>query len=416
MASSPNLRDICGLTLLALVLNFVHSGTKSLVLDESVSANWAHLPLVSLFPVLAGVDRNMSLYHLLLHFWVRIFGESEIALRGMSALFGALAVSASYQLGTRLFGRRVGFAAGFLLALNSFMVEAAQTARSYTLLVWLVTLSSWFLVVELERPSQRSRIGYVLMSTAAIYAHYVAAYVLLVHAGTVVAMSRRDAFTRRWLAVATAILLLCSPEIVIAYRAGGKELSWITAPSLNDIQLVLVDLAGGSLLALILLLVSGFYATVFAIRRRGGWPVGFIAAWLFVPIALCFAVSYLVPMFLPSHLVICIPALMLFGTAAIAGPRGTLPAVVLVAPVAALFAVQLATYYRGDSEHQSDAVGAVEADALRVVVPGVLLLGDRPVVGRLHARRACPRSSRRGRCAGPSRRGRSGGCSDPRSR
>ena len=31
-------------------------------------------------------------------------------------------------------------------------------------------------------------------------------------------------------------------------------------------------------------------------------------------------------------------------------------------------------------------MGAVEADARRVVVPGVLLLGDRPVVGRLHAR------------------------------
>ena len=32
-------------------------------------------------------------------------------------------------------------------------------------------------------------------------------------------------------------------------------------------------------------------------------------------------------------------------------------------------------------------MGAVEADARRVVVPGMLLLQHRPVVGRLHARR-----------------------------
>jgi mannosyltransferase len=292
----------------------------------------------------------MSLYHLMLHFWVRIFGESETAVRSMSALFGALAVSIVYLLGARLFGRKVGLAAAFLLALNAFMVESAQTARSYALLVLLVTLSSYFLVVELERPSTRGRIGYVLTSSAAIYAHYFAAYVLLVHAGTVLAMRRRDAFSRQWLAVAAAILVLCGPEIVIAYKAGAGELSWLTAPSLNDMKLVLVDLAGGSLLSLLLLTASGFSATVFAIRRRRWWPIGFIAAWLLVPIALCFAVSYLVPMFFPSHLVICIPALMLFGTAAIAGPRSSLLTVVLIGPLVWLSAIQLATFYRSNSD------------------------------------------------------------------
>src|SRR5208282_3315150 len=125
-------------------------------------------------------------------------------------------------------------------------------------------LSSYFLAVELEQPSRRGRIGYVLTSSLAVYAHYLAALVLLVHFGTVVAMKRRAAFKREWLGVAMAILLLCSPGVIVAYRAGAGQIAWIARPSLNDIVPVLADLAGGSRLLLVALLAGGCYATVAA--------------------------------------------------------------------------------------------------------------------------------------------------------
>src|SRR5208282_1957642 len=84
-------------------------------------------------------------------------------------------------------------------------------------------LSSYFLAVELEQPSRRGRIGYVLTSSLAVYAHYLAALVLLVHFGTVVAMKRRAAFKREWLGVAMAILLLCSPGVIVAYPAVAER-------------------------------------------------------------------------------------------------------------------------------------------------------------------------------------------------
>ena len=341
--------DICGLTLIAISLNLVKIGSRSIVLDESTSILYGRSSFSSLLQVLTKDDPNMGLYYLLLNFWVRIFGESEAAVRSLSAIFGALAVPAIYLLGARLFGRTLGLAAGLLLALDAFIVQYAQTARAYALLVLLVTLSSYFMVVELERPSKRSRMGYVLTSALAVYAHYFAAYVLVVHFGTVVAMKRRAAL--KWLEVAAAILLLCAPEAIFAYRddAAHHRLGWIARPSLKDIVPVLANLAGGGRVLLVALLAGGCYAIVSAVRDRRYWPTGFVAAWLVVPVVLSFALSFVRPMFFPTYLIICVPALVLFGTGALARVRRPVVAAALVAPLVCLSAIRLAGFYRGDS-------------------------------------------------------------------
>lgn len=349
--SSPSCRDVFALTLMGLLLNLVHLATKSVWLNESESVLYGCSNLTSLVPVLTSSDPNMSLYYVLLNFWMRIFGESEAAIRSLSALFGALAVAAIYLLGARLFGRTVGFVAGLLLALNAFMVQYAQTARTYALLIFLVTLSSYFLVVELERPSTRSRIGYVCASTLAMYAHYFAAYVLVVHLGTVVALRGRAALKRAWLGVAAAIALLCTPEAIIAHRRGpGAMIGWISQPSVNEVGRVFVDFAGGSQLLLFALLAGGCYATVSAIRERQYWPHLFVAAWLVVPVVLDFAVSFIQPMFINRYLIICVPALVLFGASAIARLRRPLTVAVFTAPLVLLSVTQLLAWYGRDAQ------------------------------------------------------------------
>jgi hypothetical protein len=66
--SSPVCRDICALTLIALLLNVFRLGTKSMVLDESTSVSYARLSFTSLLHVLTGGDPNMALYYVLLNF------------------------------------------------------------------------------------------------------------------------------------------------------------------------------------------------------------------------------------------------------------------------------------------------------------------------------------------------------------
>lgn len=335
----------------------------------------------------------MGLYHLLLNLWVRIFGESEFAVRSMSALFGALAVAAVYLLGVHLYGRVAGLLAGLLFALNAFIVQYAQDARSYSLLGLLVTLSSYFLVVELERPSKRYRMAYVISSSLAIYAHYFAAYVLIVQFATVVTMRGRDALKRDWLAVWAAILLLCMPAAIIAYHSGAGWLNWLKQPSIYDLWSVLVALAGGSWLLLIAILACGSYATLCAIREMRYWRQGFVAAWLLVPIALSFIVSRIQPMFLARYFTICVPALVLFGASVVPQLRRPIATGLVIALLVGLSAMQLAQYYgRSQSEDWRDATRYIIADTQP---------GDAIVFYPAYARGPFEYYQRQGEVAGP---------------
>jgi mannosyltransferase len=355
--------DICALTILSLSLNLMHLAARSVDLDESASVAFARLSLPSLASLLSGGNPNMGFYYVLLSVWIRIFGESEAAIRFPSALCGALSVAAIYLLGSRLFGRMVGFVAGLLLALDSFVVEHAHSARGYTMLILLITMSSYFLVVELEQPSKLNRIAYVLTSTLAVYTHYFAAYVLLVHAGAVLALKRRAALNREWLEMAVAVLLLCTPEAIFAYRKGSGGIAWIKRPSLRNIGSVLVDLAGGSRIILAGLLIGGCCATAISVRATRYWPIGFVAAWLVMPILLSFAASFAIPMFIPYYLIICVPALILFGLAGLPKIKYPLLGWLLIAPFIWLSATQLRVFYaRTAHENWRDATRYVLAD------------------------------------------------------
>jgi uncharacterized membrane protein len=353
---------IAGLTVLAFALAAYHLGAKSLGLDEAVSVAHAQLGLHGLWEVVSRVDPNMGLYYVLLHFWVQIFGNGEAAVRSLSVVLAACAVPVMIALGWRLFGRTVGLIAGLLLALNPYFLEYEQTARSYGLLVLLVLLSSYFFVRALERPTGATLLGYVLCSVLAIYAQYFSAFVLLVQLLTLVAVSRRDAFTRPWVLAGATTTVLCVPEVVFALRKGTGGISWLPEPSLHGLLHLPVALAGGTILAsplirqgtsatvshifiaaglilavaLMLLACWGFLRSVTTGRVR--WQTGFVAAWLLAPVFLAFVISRLgQPIFETRYLIIALPALLLLAALGISElPSRGLGATALVALVALL--------------------------------------------------------------------------------
>ena len=389
--------DAGALLLVALFVDLVWLGRTNILFDESSSVVLSHLSVRGLFAALGGSGGNMGLYYFLLKFWVGIFGESEVAVRSLSVLFAALAVPATYLLGARLFGRTAGLLAGLLLALNAFMVEYAQTARSYALLVLLVTLSSLFLVGELERPSRANRLGYVLASACAVYTHYFAALVLLVHFGTVLAIARKGALSRPWLGTAASLLLLCIPEAIVALQKGPADIAWIDRPSLRDIEPLLVALSGGGRILLFLLLTCGLYALASAMRGRRSWYEVFVSAWFLGPLVLSFAASFVQPMFVPHYLIISVPALVLLAAAGVTRIAGMRSWVLVFAATmfAGLSTGNLLDYYRRDrGENWRDAARYILS--LQHVDDGIAFYPD-------GARRPIEYYERRAGATGPTR-------------
>ena len=336
---------IAALTILGFALASYRLGTKSMWLDEATSANHARLGLGGLWTVLSSTDPNMGLYYVLLHFWVRVFGYSEAAVRSMTVVLAGWSVPVMVLLGKRLFGRATGLLAGLLLAISPFFVQYEQTARSYALVVLLVPLSSYFFVAELERPARATRVAYVLSSSLAVYAHYFAAYVLLAQLATLLAVKRRGSLTGGWLIAAAAVAGLCAPEVVFAFRAGPGKVSWLQAPTVRTLAHLPSELAGGIALAVVLIvLVCYGFARAAADRRE--WQVGFLAAWLAIPVILDFAVSTIVqPLFLDYYLIVVLPPFLLLAAAGVARlPRRAAQAIVL-GPLVVLSAVGVRHWY-----------------------------------------------------------------------
>lgn len=338
-------RDAAQVCVLALALGAFHLGTRSILLDESTSIEIARVGIASLPGALMDGDPNMRLFYVLLTFWVKIFGESEAAVRSLPLIFGALGAGAVCLLGTRLFGRAAGVLAGILFALDAFIVQYAQTARGYSLLVFLVTLSSLLLVVEHDRTSRRARIGYVLVTTLAIYAHFFAALVLLAHAVVIILLRRREYLTVEWARAGAAIVLLCVPAALSAIHAGPHAISWIERPSPRDVAHVLADLAGDSQLLVLAFLSCALYVTVSAMRRRDSAAQLFLMTWLVLPIVASYAVSFIQPVFQSNYLIICVPPLVIFAGAAVGNVRNRVATAVIAAALVGMSALQLVSYY-----------------------------------------------------------------------
>jgi len=88
---------------LAFLLRLVNLN-QSLWLDEGIQW-WAStsFPLKHLVTEYIKGDFNPPLFHIVLHFWTKVFGTSEISLRFPSVIFGVLTVFFTYKISQIIF-------------------------------------------------------------------------------------------------------------------------------------------------------------------------------------------------------------------------------------------------------------------------------------------------------------------------
>ncbi len=144
--------------ILALGLNFLWIGGKSLWNDEAVSF---YASLGGLRSVLewTAQDVHQPFYYLVLAVWLNL-GESAAALRALSALSMAGAALLTYFAARRLFNPGVAFAAALLFATNPTTVNWAQKARPYGLQTLLLAIALWgFVAGFLALRDQRRWLG-----------------------------------------------------------------------------------------------------------------------------------------------------------------------------------------------------------------------------------------------------------------
>lgn len=224
--------------LLSLGLRWYRLDGQSLWADEGNSAALALRGLSSITRD-AAHDIHPPLYYYLLHFWVLLWGDSEIALRSLSALAGTMLVCATFVLGRELFHRRVAYIAAFLAAISPFQVYYSQEARMYILVALWSALAVLFSVRWMrswtavgDGPRGRTTLCallYVCFATAALYTHYFAFTIPLVtniaYGLGMIAYSSLRRFHRlaAWAGAQLVIAALYLPWLRLA---GGQLTTW----------------------------------------------------------------------------------------------------------------------------------------------------------------------------------------------
>ncbi|AFY76869.1 putative membrane protein [Pleurocapsa sp. PCC 7327] len=79
------------------------------------------------------------------HLWLRLFGNSETAMRSLVAIFSIGAIGSAYGLGRCLLGYRGGLLLAALLGLNPYYLFHSLNVRMYGSLVFWVILTTWAL-------------------------------------------------------------------------------------------------------------------------------------------------------------------------------------------------------------------------------------------------------------------------------
>jgi mannosyltransferase len=300
---------LAGIVALAAAIRWYAIGRGSIWIDEATSLALVRLPWRAFLRTLWEYEANMAFYYLLLRAWLNL-GDSEVAVRSLSALFGTLAVLALYGLGRRLFDERVGLLAAALLSVNMFHLWFSQEARSYSLVVLLVILSLRFFVEGVEGPERRSVwLGYAIASVLAVYTHFFAVLVLAAQWLAVGPRRLKRIGPRRLVPMTLGMTLALLPLAVFVLRHDQGQIDWLPPMSVASVLGTLLAICGYNPLAMLVVvvgLVSAFKHA--AADDDAAWRKRLLGLCLVFPMVVVALASLAKPLFFFRYFAICIPA------------------------------------------------------------------------------------------------------------
>ncbi|MFO7992137.1 MAG: glycosyltransferase family 39 protein [Thermoplasmata archaeon] len=244
----------------SFVLRIYNLSGESLWLDEIYSLERAKLSLTQIYEV-----SYRPLYFFFLHFWLRIFGTSELALRIPGVIFGVLSVFVLYKIGKLLFDERIGLLSALILALSQFHVWQSQEVRMYSMLAFFSALSMFYFLIMVKKEWSRLRAaGYLISSVLLFYTHPFGIFIIVAQNTFLFTfvMSKESKIKpsiKKWVMLQTVLFASFIP-LLAGYLGkarsiqSGEGLGWISEPTVITIIRVFIRYSGHVLLFILFVL------------------------------------------------------------------------------------------------------------------------------------------------------------------
>ena len=167
-------------------------------------------------------ELHSGAYHLATWPWVKLFGDSDTALRSLSVVFGVVAVVLLMVLARHLFGTRTAFLVAPIFLVHAQTIRHFQEARTYSLAMVGAIAATLLFVRALDVPESRRRwLAYGAGAALCCYAHLFVVYVLASH--VLVLLVRRALPPGRLLVPTAAAFVVVAAPLAIYPLSGARR-------------------------------------------------------------------------------------------------------------------------------------------------------------------------------------------------
>jgi hypothetical protein len=224
------------LVLAGLIIRLIFMHYQGLSNDELSAWHRTHFSTWNEFWV-QGVkvgDMHPAFYQVLLWFWVRVFGDSELAIRSTSLIFYILTSLLIYRIGFRHFSKYSGLLVIALFTGLTFTVMNTVFARPYNSGVFFLLLT-FYGILELKISQERYWKWMLIISAGligAMVSHYFAFLVAIVLSFLGLLYLGKSRVLYLILAGLIAIGLFLPHLPITLFQVGRGGLGWLAAPNL----------------------------------------------------------------------------------------------------------------------------------------------------------------------------------------
>ncbi len=259
------------LVLVGIIIRLIFISYQGLSNDELSAWHRTHFSSWNDFWV-QGVkvgDMHPAFYQVLLWFWVRVFGDSEIAIRSTSLIFYVLTSGLIYRIGICHFSKFSGLLLIALYTGLTFTVINTVFARPYNSGVFFLLLA-FYGILELKVNQAKLWKWTFIISLGligAMLSHYFAFLVALVLSGLGLFYVGRKRLLYLLAAGVLAVLLFIPHLPITFFQVGRGGLGWLAAPKLSW-PLDFIHLFFNDSWGLVLSLSCMFLILLIASKRR----------------------------------------------------------------------------------------------------------------------------------------------------
>jgi len=276
---------------------------NSLAGDEPFSVYFAQMDLPDILRHLRP-GNNPPLYELFLHYWIKTFGISEVAVRIPSLIFVSVTAAFLYKIGDEFFTTQAGIVAGVLFSFSNYATYFAHEARVYALFGMLTCISFYYFLRWVNnRYTTSTLVLFTIANALLLYAHYFGVMVIGIQVFFALLFSFREGKKLKVVVLSLAAsFVLFGPYIPVVleqFSVTKEKGTWLLPPDgWPTIEYMLMQFANSKKVVTVLLCIVGL-AVVFNLRhfRSMDRNLLVILAWFVVPFFGMYFISYEMPMF-----------------------------------------------------------------------------------------------------------------------